>query len=71
MASRTDPAPLTEEQRTRLIRDIARQRWEDEGQIEIDDNAIVSIVDGDEPVHGAYVAAWVWVDLDEEADDDE
>jgi len=37
--------------------DLARQKWQKEGEIEIDDNAVVSISDDG----GAYVQAWVWV----------
>jgi hypothetical protein len=38
-----------------------------EGELEIDDDAVVS--HGDD--HGAYVQAWIWVeDEDEEEDDD-
>ena len=40
------------------FRDMAKSKWTDEGQIEIDDGAIVSISDDG----GAYVAAWVWID---------
>jgi len=42
------------------IRKLARELWHDEGQIEIDDNAIISRND---EVPGAYVAAWLWVDF--------
>lgn len=39
-------------------RAMAKEKWESEGECEIDDNAIVSeSEDG-----GAYVQAWVWVD---------
>ena len=38
-------------------RTAAKKQWERDGELEIDDNAVVSI--GDDP--GAYVAAWVWV----------
>ncbi len=44
----------------------ARDQYQDEGSVEIDDNAIIS--DSDE---GAYVMAWVWVDKDGDEDDDE
>ena len=45
----------------------AKQVWASEGEIEIDDNAVVSQdEDSDEPVYGAYVAAWVWVEFDED-----
>lgn len=36
--------------------ELAKQKYHCSGEIEIDENAIVS--EGDE---GAYVAAWVWV----------
>lgn len=39
-------------------RQAAKAQYESEGQIEIDEDAVVSLgEDG-----GAYVAAWVWVD---------
>lgn len=42
---------------TQRYREAARARWHRDGEIEIDDNAKVSL--GDDP--GAYVQAWVWV----------
>lgn len=39
-------------------REYASEHLTDEGAVEIDDNALVSL--GDDP--GAYVMAWVWVD---------
>lgn len=45
--------------RRKAILLLARQCYEDEGTIEIDDDAKLSEVeDGD---NGAYVQAWVWV----------
>ncbi len=41
----------------------ARVEYQDDGRVEIDDNAEVSR-DDDEPQPGAYVAAWVWVDYE-------
>lgn len=38
-------------------RAAAKRLYHDEGTIEVDDNAVVSIGDDD----GAYVQAWVWV----------
>lgn len=43
-----------------LIRSRAKTLYHEEGQIEIDEDARVSISDGD----GAYVEAWVWVPLE-------
>lgn len=40
----------------------AKQLHHDEGTLEVDDAAQVSI---DDPEVGAYVMAWVWVDSDE------
>lgn len=37
--------------------DAAKVQWESEGEIEIDDDAVVST-----SKEGAYVQAWVWVD---------
>ena len=39
------------------FREMARAEWEKDGEIEIDDDAVISeSEDG-----GAYVQAWVWV----------
>lgn len=46
------------------FRTDAKLQYAEEGRIEIDDNAIVSL--GTDP--GAYVMAWVWVDKVEEKD---
>ena len=43
------------------FRTRAKELYCEEGQIEVDDNARVSIGDDD----GAYVEAWVWVPLKE------
>lgn len=47
-----------------IYRQKAREKYGSEGEIEIDDNAVISR--GDDK--GAYVQAWVWVyaDADEE-----
>ncbi len=50
------------------FRQLAKDLYQDEGRIEIDDNAIVSR--GVEPVEGAYVQAWVWVGVEDEDDDE-
>jgi hypothetical protein len=39
----------------------AAEKYEDEGTLEIDNNAIVSIDSDDGETEGAYVQAWVWV----------
>ena len=39
-------------------RDYASEHLTEDGAVEIDDNALVSL--GDDP--GAYIMAWVWVD---------
>jgi hypothetical protein len=36
----------------------ARELYHEDGQIEVDDDARISVADG-----GAYVEAWVWVPL--------
>jgi hypothetical protein len=41
-------------------REAAKETYHRQGEIEIDDNAIVS--DSDD---GAYVQAWVWVDVEQ------
>lgn len=50
----------TETDRASAIRKLAYDTKHSDGELEIDDNAIVS--EGDE--NGAYVAAWVWVSFD-------
>jgi hypothetical protein len=46
---------------TRAYRAAAKDWWNREGEIEVDDDAIVSVSsDG-----GAYVGAWVWVSEDQ------
>jgi predicted dehydrogenase len=47
--------------RAEAYRKAAREQHEDEGTLEVDDNAVVSFGDDD----GAYVAAWVWVGKEE------
>ena len=47
-------------------RQRAREHIHRAGEIEIDDNAVVSTG----APSGAYVAAWVWVEDDEEEDSD-
>jgi hypothetical protein len=44
--------------RTEWFRLRARDLYHEEGEIEIDDQATVSVAD---PTEGAYVQAWVWV----------
>lgn len=48
------------------IRDSARELYEEEGRIEVDYDASVSI---GEDGKGAYVQAWVWVPLGEDESD--
>ena len=48
------------------FREAAKAQYEDEGSIEIDDNAAVSR--GSD--NGAYVQAWVWVEDDHPSEDD-
>ena len=48
---------ITDEQ----YRKAARTIYQEEGEVEIDDNAKISRDDDDE---GVYVAAWVWVPAD-------
>ena len=61
---------ISEDERNDRIREMAREEYVREGEIEVDDNAVVS--EGDD--NGAYVQAWVWVsfagtDLDKEKDE--
>jgi hypothetical protein len=41
---------------------LARDQWQEEGEVEIDDDAVVSMSEEGEEVTGAYVQAWVWVE---------
>lgn len=45
----------------RKLRNQARKEFHRDGEIEVDDTAVVSRAEGN-PDHGAYVQAWVWVD---------
>lgn len=77
-----DHAPDDEDDRVQQIIDLAKENWQEEGGIEIDDSGGVDLGDGhyvDIPVvsegddNGAYVRAWVWVcfegtDLDKNKD---
>lgn len=45
-------------------RNAARRLYHDEGHIEVDEEAEVSISD-DEDAKGCYVQAWVWVCVEE------
>lgn len=45
----------------KAFREGAKREYEREGEIEIDDDAKVSMGDDD----GAYVEAWVWVNFEE------
>lgn len=61
-----------EPERDGKIRELAKARLASEGQVEFDENAVVS--EGDD--NGAYVQAWVWVDfagteLDKGTDEEE
>lgn len=56
--------------RDEAYRQAAAEKYEQEGTLEIDDNAVVSShedSDNGERCGGAYVQAWVWVDLSEVA----
>ncbi len=45
------------------FRDLAREQYQEEGRLEIDDNASISRAESD--ATGVYVQAWVWVEIDE------
>lgn len=62
--SKVDKDGLTKKEREDYIR-RAKEQYEEEGSIEIDDNAVLSVgMD-----KGVYVQAWVWV-YDKENDDE-
>lgn len=50
-------SPQPNDERTKEIVEHARDNYEEEGRIEIDDDAKLS--DGDD--NGTYVQAWVWI----------
>lgn len=53
-----------------LIRQEAIEHYQEEGKIEIDEGATVSIDDSPgAEITGAYVMGWVWVDLPATEDD--
>jgi len=53
---------LTKEQENHF-RNLAREQYQEEGRLEVDDGAKVSWVSSEEGgSSGAYVEAWVWVD---------
>lgn len=58
---RSEKDAAKQEARRLKYRDAARDQYEDEGQIEIDDDAITSGLDESES-GGDYVQAWVWVE---------
>jgi len=55
-----EAAPVERDELDRAMLDAAANQYENEGTLEIDDDAIISY--GDDA--GAYVAAWVWVSFD-------
>ncbi len=48
----------------KLMVKAAKAQYQDDGTVEIDDDAKVSR-DDDMDTTGAYVAAWVWVDYED------
>lgn len=46
----------------------ARKQYESEGYVEFDDTPAISMPPDD---GGAYVQAWVWVEYDEEKEEDD
>jgi hypothetical protein len=53
-------------ERRRRYAAAAKRRYHKEGEVEVDDNAKLSIADP--PDGGAYVQAWVWVPEEEVKD---
>lgn len=48
------------------LREIGQRDYQKEGEVEIDEQATVSVNDTPgETITGAYVQGWVWVDLPE------
>ena len=48
------------------IRQMAKDQYQSDGTLEIDSEAVVSISEDQHGPQGAYVAAWVWVDFEEQ-----
>jgi hypothetical protein len=51
-------------------RQMAKDEHQEDGRVEIDDNAAISLSEASEGIVGAYVQAWVWVDLPDELQED-
>lgn len=49
-------------------RRAARRLWHEDGQIEVDESAEVSLMDDPDAEQGAYVQAWVYVSAKELGD---
>lgn len=47
------------------LRQLAKEKYHQQGELEFEDDALVSI--GDDPT-GGYVQAWVWVPWEEAQD---
>lgn len=52
---------MTKKETMECVIEAARATYQNEGFIEIDDNAMPSV--GEPPDDGVYVQAWVWVGL--------
>lgn len=52
---------MNQKQRHARIVKMAREQYEKEGTLEIDDDELVKLSEGDD--NGTYVSAWVWVDF--------
>jgi hypothetical protein len=64
---RSDMSGMSEEEMDVWFRARAKELYYKDGEIEVDSNAIISY--GDDA--GAYVAAWVWVPLEEEQEEED
>ena len=61
MATAKEKRRKAEEQRRQAIVAMARDEYQRDGEVEVDDNAKLS--EGDD--NGTYVQAWVWVSFAE------
>lgn len=60
-----------EDNDTKRYRELAKERFHVEGELEIDDDAFASYDRTDGEVDGAYVMAWVWTPKEEKKDAEE
>lgn len=58
---RSQGGPITREDVMKKVIEAGRTLYQQDGFIEIDDNALPSL--GEPPIDGFYLQAWVWINL--------